>query len=190
MIGTGGATGENVTLKPFEKFEVPIADGLGLQKSVVSSAYNRASQKDLDALNGRSLSDWTFVSALIDGKGFAGHTCVVAMGITLKGGKHILGVREGASENAEIVTDLLNDLRERGLNTSEKALIGLDGSKALAKGVSNIFGERGVIQRAFLSSEAVASTRPSAHACRMGHVGIRRCEERTDKGTGMAAGTE
>ncbi len=142
-----------VSTRKYDKALSKIADGLGLQKSGVSSAFKRASQKDLDALNGRSLSDWTFVSVFIDGKGFAGHTCVVAMGITLEGGKHILGVREGASENAEIVTDLLNDLRERGLKTSEKALFVLDGSKALAKGVSNIFGERGVIQRCILHKE-------------------------------------
>ncbi|MCP5021025.1 MAG: IS256 family transposase, partial [bacterium] len=46
-----------------------------------------------------------------------------------------------------------SDLREGGLNTSEKALFVLDGSKALAKGVSNIFGERGVIQRCILHKE-------------------------------------
>ncbi len=142
-----------VSTRKYDKALSKIADGLGLQKSAVSSAFKRASQKDLDSLNGRSLSDWTFVSVFIDGKSFAEHMCLVVMGITLEGGKKILGVREGASENAEIVTDLLVDLRERGLELSEKALFVLDGSKALAKGVNSVFGERGIIQRCILHKE-------------------------------------
>ncbi|MBL4769928.1 MAG: hypothetical protein JKY61_01980 [Planctomycetes bacterium] len=61
-----------VSTRNCDKALSKIADGLGFQKSGVSSAFKGASQKDLDALNGHSLSDWTFVSAFIDGKGFAG----------------------------------------------------------------------------------------------------------------------
>jgi transposase-like protein len=127
-----------------------LSDGLGLQKSAVSEAFVRASKKDLDQLNGRSLAETTFVAVFIDGTFFADHTCLVALGIALDGRKVVLGVREGASENAELVKDLLQSLQERDLVLAKRALFVLDGSKALGKAVRETFGERAVIQRCIL----------------------------------------
>lgn len=124
-----------------------LADGLGLQKSAVSSAFVRVSQKDLDALNTRSLEAWTFAVIYIDGIHFADHAGVVALGITLDGTKRILGVREGATENAELVKDLLSSLAERGLTLTSRALFVLDGAKALRKAVRAAFGDRALLQR-------------------------------------------
>jgi len=42
---------------------------------------------------------------------------------------------------------LLADLRERNLRTDRTTLIVLDGAKALAKAVRELFGARGLIQR-------------------------------------------
>src|SRR5207253_2761264 len=53
----------------------------------------------------------------------------------------------GASENSTVVRELLADLRERGLDTEAALLVVLDGSKALYKGVREIFGERALIPR-------------------------------------------
>jgi len=41
---------------------------------------------------------------------------IVALGVDPKGKKHLLGVREGATENATVVTELLEDLVARGLD--------------------------------------------------------------------------
>jgi putative transposase len=103
-----------------------LSDGLGLKKSAVSSAFQRASQKDLDDLNGRSLSEWNFAAIFIDGTRFAEHTWVIAMGVTTDGYKRILGVVEGATENAQMVADLLANLVERGLQTTDRVLFVLD----------------------------------------------------------------
>jgi transposase-like protein len=65
----------------------------------------------------------------------------VALGITQDGKKVVLGVREGASENSELVKDLLADMKERGLTLTKRALFVPDGSKALAKAVRATFGE-------------------------------------------------
>jgi transposase-like protein len=127
-----------------------LAGGLGLKKSAVSQAFVRASKKDLDLLNGRSLADMTFVAVFIDGTFFADHTCLVALGIGLDGKKVVLGVREGASENSELVKDLLASLQERGLTLAKRALFVLDGSKALGKAVRATFGERALVQRCIL----------------------------------------
>ena len=59
----------------------------------------------------------------------------------------MLGVREGATENAAACTALLADLRDRGLRTDRPTLVVIDGSKALAKAVRNVFGDRAIVQR-------------------------------------------
>jgi putative transposase len=136
-----------ITTRNYEGTLTCLSDGLGLKKSAVSSAFQRASQKDLDNLNGRSLSEWNFAAIFIDGTGFADHTCVIAMGVTTDGHKRILGVVEGATENAQMVGDLLANLVERGLQATDRVLFVLDGAKALRKAVKNTFGKRAVIQR-------------------------------------------
>lgn len=136
-----------VSTRDYEGALTSLSDGLGLKKSAVSSAFARASKKDLNGLNGRPLAEWTFAAVYIDGTGFADHTCVVAMGVELDGTKRILGVREGATENAEIVRDLLESLVDRGLELTRRALFVVDGSKALRKGIDVVFGERALVQR-------------------------------------------
>jgi putative transposase len=53
---------------------------------------------------------------------------------------------EGSTENATLVTDLLVDLRERGLDVTRPMLVGIDGSKALRKAVVDVL-DHPVIQR-------------------------------------------
>ncbi|MCP3999116.1 MAG: hypothetical protein GY722_29235, partial [bacterium] len=136
-----------ISTRNYDAALTSLSDGLGLKRSAVSSAFQRASQKDLDALNGRRLGEWTFVAVYLDGVGFADHTCIVAMGVTTDGQKRILGLREGATENAAVVGDLLEELVERGLQLCPRTLFVLDGSKALRRGVENVFGKRAVVQR-------------------------------------------
>jgi transposase-like protein len=68
------------------------------------------------------------------------------LGIGIDGVKHPLALVEGSTENATLVTDLLVDLRERGLDVTRPMLVGIDGSKALRKAVVDVL-ERPVIQR-------------------------------------------
>ena len=75
------------------------------------------------------------------------HVLLVALGIDTVGAKHVLGVREGATENATACTALLTDIVERGLATDRAILAVLDGAKALAKAVRNVCGNRAIIQR-------------------------------------------
>ena len=69
------------------------------------------------------------------------------MGITEDGTKRILGLRQGATENAVVCTELLEDLRERGLDTTQPTLLVLDGSKALHAAARRLWGQNAVIQR-------------------------------------------
>jgi len=136
-----------ISTRNYDSALTSLSEGLGLKKSAVSSAFQRASRKDLDSLNGRSLSQWTFCAVYIDGTGFQDHTAVVALGVEMDGTKRILGVIEGASENAEVVRGLLENLVERGLATTDRVLVVIDGSKALRKGIADVFGRRALVQR-------------------------------------------
>jgi len=83
---------------------------------------------------------------MIDGVHFGEHLCVVALGIGIDGTKHPLGLVEGSTENTTVVTDLLTDLRERGLDTTRPILVCIDGGKALHAAVMAVF-DHPVIQR-------------------------------------------
>lgn len=58
-----------------------------------------------------------------------------------------LGLREGASENAVVVKDLLTDLIARGLKAGRRRLFVIDGSKALRKAIDEVFGSDNPVQR-------------------------------------------
>ena len=122
-------------------------DGFGVAKSSVSRDFVRASAADVQALAERRFEGQRFPVVLIDGVEYAGETIVVAMGITADGTKRILGLRQGATENAEVCVALLEDLQARGLETSEPTLLVLDGAKALHAAAKRVWGKNAVIQR-------------------------------------------
>ena len=122
-------------------------DGFGVAKSSVSREFVRASAAEVKALAERRFNGQRFAVVMIDGVEYAGETMVVAMGITEDGTKRILGLRQGATENAVVCTALLEDLQERGLDTTQPTLLVLDGSKALHAAVRRVWGQNAVIQR-------------------------------------------
>jgi len=103
-------------------------------------------QTALAELLAADLSGIDPVAVLVDGVGFAEQLCVVALVIDAEGRKHPVGLREGSTENATLVTDLLAGLRERGLDTTRPLLAVLDGAKALVKGVKQVF-DQPLVQR-------------------------------------------
>lgn len=119
----------------------------GTSKSAVSRRFVEATAKNLAQWLSRKLSDLSLAVLMLDGIVCGEHTVLVALGIDEKGSKHILGLWEGATENAVACTALLSNLVERGLDTTRSMLVVIDGSKALAKAVRDTFGNRAMIQR-------------------------------------------
>jgi len=74
-------------------------------------------------------------------------TILVALGVDAAGRKHVVGLREGATEPAAVTTALLEDLVARGLDPRPGILVVSDGSQALAAAVTRVFGDRALIQR-------------------------------------------
>ena len=108
-------------------------------KSAVSRKFVAMTQTALADLLGKDLSGLDLVAVMIDGVYFAEHLCVVALGIDIEGTKHPLGLVEGSTENTTVVKELLTGLRERGLDTTRPILAILDGAKALAAGIKEVF---------------------------------------------------
>ena len=115
-------------------------------KSAVSRRFVAATETALADLLAADLSGLDLVALMIDGVHFGEHLCVVALGISIDGSKHPLGLSEGSTENTTVVTDLLTGLRDRGLDTSRAIFVGIDGGKALRAAVVKVFSHP-VIQR-------------------------------------------
>jgi transposase-like protein len=115
-------------------------------KSAVSRRFVRATEERLAELMGADLSGLDLVALLIDGVHFGEHLCVVALGVTMDGKKHPLGLAEGSTENSTVVKGLLVNLRERGLDVTKPTLIVIDGAKALSSAVREVF-DHPVVQR-------------------------------------------
>jgi putative transposase len=115
-------------------------------KSAVSRRFVTMTETALAELLSQDLSGLDLVALMIDGVHFAESCCIVALGIDISGVKHPLALAEGSTENATLVTDLVVDLRERGLDVTRPMLVGLDGSKALRKAVLDVL-DHPVIQR-------------------------------------------
>jgi putative transposase len=123
------------------------SDAYGLEKSAVSEHFIEASRAKLKDLMERRLDKMRLCALLIDATPFEGQQMVVALGIGQDGRKTILGIRQGATENATVVGELLGDLLHRGLDFTEPRLYVLDGGKALHAAVKKYAGESAPIQR-------------------------------------------
>jgi transposase-like protein len=139
---------QGISTRKYVKAVEEFTDGYGISKSAVSRELVTATRGGLQALCERRIDALGRLAVLmIDGKEFAGEHVIVALGVDGTGKKHVLGLVQGGTENSTVVQHLLDDLMERGLDTKQRMLIVLDGSKALRKAVNKTFGQRCPVQR-------------------------------------------
>jgi transposase-like protein len=136
-----------VSTRRYEQVVQQAQTGFGIKKSSVSRGFVRASAAEVQRLAQRRFDGERFAAIFIDAQPYAGEMMVVALGITAGGQKRLLGLRQGATENALVVTSLLEELRERGVRTDVPTLFVLDGAKALSAAVVRVWGKFAVIQR-------------------------------------------
>jgi transposase-like protein len=122
-------------------------EAYGLEKSAVSEHFIEASRAKLKDMMERRLDQIQLCALLIDATPFEGQQMVAALGIAQDGRKMILGIRQGATENTTVVSELLSDLVSRGLDFAAPRLYVLDGGKALSAAVKKHAGESAAIQR-------------------------------------------
>lgn len=136
-----------VSTRNYEGVIESFVDGYGIKRSSVSRHFVVASAGQVAELCERSLSGLALAVLMLDGIEIAGHVVVVAVGIDEEGRKHVVGLWDGATENAAVCKALLNDLERRGLDMGRKYLFVIDGSPALAKAIRSKFGSEALIQR-------------------------------------------
>jgi transposase-like protein len=128
-------------------------DACATSRSAVSRRFRAATTARLADFRATDLSDRDWLICFIDGFDFAAHTMVAALGVTADGTKVPLGVVEGSTENASVVRGLISDLRDRGLTAESGILFVLDGGKALRRAVTDVYGDRALVQRCRIHKE-------------------------------------
>jgi transposase-like protein len=119
-------------------------------RSAISRRFVRQTETALAELMARDLADEDITVLMLDGEHLAERCVVVALAITADGTKKPVGLWDGSTENKTVVRSLLADLVERGLTVDDGLLVVLDGAKALAAAVREVFGAKAAIQRCTL----------------------------------------
>ena len=139
-----------VSTRKYKRSLEPLPEDIverGTSKSAVSRRFVARTRDQMDAWTKRDLGELDLAVLMIDGICFRDHVMLVAVGIDAGGTKHVLGLHEGATENAVACTALLTDLRKRGMRTDRSLLVVIDGGKALRSAVRDVFGVRALVQR-------------------------------------------
>jgi transposase-like protein len=136
-----------LSMRSYKEVVQQFADAYGLEKSTVSEHFIAASRVKLEQLMKRSLANVPLVAMMIDGTIFKGQNLIVAVGIDRTGHKIVLGLRQGATENATVVGELLGELSERGVDFNAPRLYIVDGSKAIRRAIRNYSGPAAFLQR-------------------------------------------
>lgn len=119
----------------------------GVSRQSVSRRAISEMAASLEEFRNRRFDDLDVLAIFIDGIHLADRVHIAAVGLDSRGKKHVLGITQGGSEHHEVCKDLLADLLNRGLRLDASYLFVIDGSKALAKAIREVFAKRSHIQR-------------------------------------------
>lgn len=119
----------------------------GAKKSNVSEVFVEETKRRMREHVAEKLDQLDLVAMLLDGLNVGGHAVVVGLGISRAGTKHVLGLRQGSTENKVLCTELLQDFVGRGLNHGHELLFVIDGGKGLRAAIRDVFGDSAIVQR-------------------------------------------
>ena len=138
---------KGLSCRDYEPCVDAVSETFGLSRSSLSRRFKRASGKKLAELAERDLSDYDIVALFLDGKTFGDDEMVIALGVTMKGEKVVLGFVQTATENERVCSPFLRSLLDRGLNVDQGVLCVIDGAKGLRKAVDKVFADKAAVQR-------------------------------------------
>lgn len=136
-----------VSTRAYHEVLPEMAEAAGVSKSSVSREFIDASEEALQTLAARRFDETDILVLYLDGLIFGAHHVLSAIGVDVEGRKHVLGVVEGASENAAAAKALLEDVAARGVKPGRRRLFVIDGSKALRAAVDAVYGADNPVQR-------------------------------------------
>jgi transposase-like protein len=136
-----------VSTRRYEHVLPEMAETVGISKSQVSRETIEAGERLLKELAERDYSGLDILAVWIDGLQLGSYHVICAVGVDAQGNKHVLGMREGATENAVVAKALLEDLVARGLDSKRRRLFVIDGATALRTAIDAAFGGDTPVQR-------------------------------------------
>jgi putative transposase len=136
-----------VSTRNYREVLPEMAEQVGVSKSQVSRENIDAGERLLQELAERDFSQHDLLVLYIDGMRFGDYLVVAAVGVDAQGNKHVLAIREGATENAEVAKALLEELVARGVKPSRRRLFVIDGAKALRAAIDQVYGANQPVQR-------------------------------------------
>jgi transposase-like protein len=136
-----------VSTRNYREVLPEMAEQVGVSKSQVSRENIDAGERLLQELAGRDFSQHDLLVLYIDGMRFGDYLVVAAVGVDAQGNKHVLAIREGATENAEVAKTLLEELVARGVKPGRRRLFVIDGAKALRVAIDQVYGANQPVQR-------------------------------------------
>ena len=136
-----------VSTRHYREVLPEMAQTVGVSKSSVSREAMEASEQVLKELAERRFDDRDILLIYLDGLRFGRYHVLAAVGVDCQGNKHVLGLRQGASENTVVVQELLADLVARGIRPGRRRRFVIDGSKALRQGIDAVYGSNNPVQR-------------------------------------------
>ena len=136
-----------VSTRNYKEILADTCEAVGVSRSSISREFVEASEEEYRNLLERKFDNTDILVIYIDGIQFGKHHIIAAVGIDSMGYKHVLGIAQGATENAAVVTPLLESLVERGIKPGIKRLVVIDGSKELRKAIDMVYGAENPVQR-------------------------------------------
>lgn len=133
-----------VSTRRYERVIPEMAETVGVSRSAVSREAIEASEAALKRLLERRFDEVDLLVIYLDGMHFGDQCVLAAIGVDSQGAKHVLALKEGATENAEVCKDLLEQLVAQGVDPKQRRLFVIDGSKALRTAINAVFGEHPV----------------------------------------------
>lgn len=138
---------DGVSTRRYRNVIPEMAESVGVSKSAVSRANIEAGEKLLKELAEKTFDHLDILIVYIDAIVLGDYHVLGAIGVDATGSKHVLGLREGSSENGVVATELLNDLVSRGVKPDRHRLFAIDGSKALRNAIDAVYGSKNPVQR-------------------------------------------
>jgi putative transposase len=136
-----------ISTRKYKEVLPQMAEAAGVSKSAVSREIIEASEHVFQDLLERRFDDKDILIIYIDGLRFGKYHVLATVGVDSEGFKHVLGIKEGASENATMVKALLEELVEKGITPGRRRLFVIDGGKALRVGIDAVYGSDNPVQR-------------------------------------------
>ena len=138
---------DGVSTRRYKNVIPEMAESVGISKSAVSRANIEAGERLLKELAERRFDHLDILIIYIDAICLGDYHILGAIGVDATGSKHVLGLREGSSENSVVATELLNDLVARGVKPDRHRLFVIDGAKALRNAIDAVYGNANPVQR-------------------------------------------